>query len=498
MQEQQHAQETAAISATSTIDKTTAADRLPTEDKTNEKFLTNGTDLWQLVRSGFLFPQVNHARIDKSLKQYRKNPRAVERTLSKATPYLRYVYSRIASRNMPTELVLLPFVESAYDPLAFSQGRAAGLWQFIPGTGKHFGLQQNWWYDGRRDVVASTDAALDYLEQLNKEFDGDWLHALAAYNAGGGTLRKAIRKNREAGKPTDYWSLKLSAETTGYVPRLLALKTIIAKPAQYGFKLDAITPTPVFAVVDTGSQIDLAIAAELAGIEISELQALNPGFNRWATPPEGPHQLAIPSANAEQFKLALAELPESKKVKWVRHRIRRGETLGHIARKYKTTVAVVQQTNGLKGSNIRTGTHLLVPVAAKDPQVYAAFSPGQAVGHKKTTYTVQPGDSLWKIARSHRVSMHNLADWNNLHKNKYIKPGQRLVLWNSKHASARATTRQITYTVRTGDSLSAISNKFNVSVDSLRRWNASAKRKYIQPGDKLKIHVDVTRQALSS
>ncbi len=316
------------------------------------------TDLWHLVRSGFSFPQENHSRINKSLKQYRKNPRAIERSLVKATPYLQYVYHQITRRGLPTELVLLPFVESTYDPFAFSHGSAAGLWQFIPSTGKQFGLQQNWWYDGRRDVVASTKAALDYLEQLNNTFDGDWLITMAAYNAGGGTLRKAIRKNREAGKPIDYWSLKLPRETAHYVPKLLALKSIIAEPSRHGFELDALSPGPVFSVIDTGSQIDIAIAAELAGIEISEMQTLNPGFNRWATPPEGPHQLVIPSDKAEQFRQALAELPASNRIKWVRHKIRRGETLGHIANRYQTTVTVIKQTNGMNGTNIRTGrTH---------------------------------------------------------------------------------------------------------------------------------------------
>jgi membrane-bound lytic murein transglycosylase D len=463
-----------------------------------EKMATHdGTDLWRLVRSGFSFPQENHSRIAKAFKQYRKNPHAIEQSFSKAAPYLQYVFSQTAKRGLPAELVLLPFVESTYDPFAFSNERASGLWQFIPGTGKQFGLQQNWWYDGRRDVVASTNAALDYLEQLNTEFDGDWLHTLAAYNAGGGTLRKAIRKNREAGKPVDYWSLRLPVETTHYVPKLLALKTIIIEPSRHGFEFETITPKPVFIAVNTGSQIDLAIAAELAEIEISELQALNPGLNRWATPPEGPHQLVIPRDNAEKFKTALENLPEDKRIKWVRHKIRKGGTLSHIAVQYKTTTAVIKQINGLGGNTIKIGHHLLVPVSAKDPQVYAALGFGKNYRNRKTTYTVQPGDSLWKIARSHHVSTRNLTDWNRLNKNMYIKPGQKLVIWIADRVPAGRTNRHITYTIRKGDSLFAISRKFNVSIDSLKRWNSLSTRKYLQPGDKLEIHVDVTQQALS-
>jgi len=479
------------------VDKTTSV----TAQRQGETGTRQGqTDLWHLVRSGFSFPQENHSRINKSLKQYRKNPHAIEQSLVKATPYLQYVYHQINRRGMPTELVLLPFVESTYDPFAFSHGSAAGLWQFIPSTGKQFGLQQNWWYDGRRDVVASTKAALDYLEQLNNTFDGDWLITMAAYNAGGGTLRKAIRKNREAGKPIDYWSLKLPRETAHYVPKLLALKSIIAEPSQHGFELDALSPGPVFSVVDTGSQIDIAIAAELAGIEISEMQALNPGFNRWATPPEGPYQLVIPSGKAEQFRQALAELPASNRIKWVRHKIRRGETLGHIANKYQTTVTVIKQTNGMNGTNIKTGQHLLVPVSAKDPQTYAALRQGKQYRNKntRTTYTVRPGDNLWDISRTYKVSTRNLIRWNLLNRNAYIKPGQKLVIWSSDRISTSKTNRQITYTVRKGDSLFVISRKFKVSIAALKKWNSLARGKYLQPGDKLKIHVDITQQALSS
>ena len=229
----------------------------------------------------------DQARLDAQRKWFLRHPDYMGRVSKRARPFLYHIVKRLNEENMPIELALLPIVESAYDPFAYSHGRASGMWQFIPGTGKRFGMKQTWWYDGRRDVIASTDGAIKYLKYLNKMFDGDWLHALAAYNSGEGRVLRAIKKNKAKGKSTDFWSLELPKETRAYVPKLLALADILKHQDKYNFKWPAITNAPVVEIVNVGSQIDLALAASMAGLTIAELQALNPGYNRWATDPDG-------------------------------------------------------------------------------------------------------------------------------------------------------------------------------------------------------------------
>jgi membrane-bound lytic murein transglycosylase D len=320
-------------------------------------------DLLEQLRQGFGLPIVERLEVTHESERFARHPGHLERVLERARPYLPYVAQEIEARGLPGELAFLPVIESAFDPFAYSHGRAAGLWQIIPGTGSRFGLKQNWWYDGRRDVVESTRAALDYLEYLHGMFEGDWLLAIAAYNAGEGSVLRAIRSNRAAGRETDFWHLRLPGETRAYVPRLLGLAAVLADPEAHGLSLPEIPAGPAFTEVELDGQIDLAIAAELADIELSELQALNPGFNQWATDPDGPHRLLLPVEAAEGFSSALAELPADERVRWRRHQIRPGETLGGLARRYHTTVDVLQSVNGLKGTQIRAGAYLMIPVS---------------------------------------------------------------------------------------------------------------------------------------
>ena len=323
--------------------------------------------LWNKLASGFDLPSQDNARIRLHRDRYLKSRSFFPRLQKRAAPFLLHISRELEKRNMPMEIALLPMVESAYDPFAYSHGRAAGLWQFIPSTGKYYGLKQNWWYDGRRDVLDSTTAALDYLQHLHKRFDGDWLLALAAYNSGSATVRRAQRKNKKNNQPTTFWDLDLPKETRAYVPKLLALKQMIAEPAQYSLTLDYLSDKPVFEVADTQGQIDLAIAAKLAGISLETLYRFNPGFNRWATPPKGPHRLLVPVENAKQLRVGLEDLPLKQRVQWIRHKIKNGDTLGHIAKHYHTTSQALRSANDLNGSSIRSGRHLLVPVASQSP-----------------------------------------------------------------------------------------------------------------------------------
>jgi peptidoglycan lytic transglycosylase D len=462
---------------------------------------SDSSEFWQQLREGFLLSAEPRDSVTRQISFYSREPRQVESILQRGEPYLAYIYEEVRKRDLPNEIVLLPFIESGYDPYAYSYGHAAGLWQFIPGTGKHYGLKQDWWYDGRRDVVASTDAALNYLDNLQQEFDGDWLLALAAYNAGEGTVHQAIKRNRKKGKPVDFWHLDLPRETAIYVPRLLAISAIIRQPGKYGVHLSPVAESPAFTVVNTHAQLDLAVAARLADMDMKELQLLNPGFNRWAMHPQGPHRLVVPVDKSDVFKKNLAALPASQRVKWLRHKVRRGETLGHIANRYDTTVTVLRNTNELRSDTIRIGQQLIIPVAARDSTHYASLvkdKPAQGSG-KSHTYRVHNGDSLWLIARTYNISVKQLSQWNNLSADAPIKPGQQLTIRKQQNPTlASNTVRPISYTVRKGDSLFLISQKFNVSVNDLKEWNALEEQKYLKPGQKLKLYIDVVRLSQNS
>ncbi|MEM8548574.1 MAG: transglycosylase SLT domain-containing protein, partial [Pseudomonadota bacterium] len=291
-------------------------------------------DLLGRLRSDFSWPITGAERTEAQQRWYVRHPEYLNRVFERGRPYLHHIMEALAARGMPAELALLPIVESAFDPFAYSHGRAAGLWQFIPGTGRRFGLRQDWWYDGRRDVVAATDAALRYLTYLAERYDGDFELAVAAYNCGEGTVDRAIKRNRSAGKPTDFWSLRLPRETSSYVPKLIALADIVARPDAFGLTLPVIADEPAIARVATGGQIDLALAASLAGMDVDELYKLNPGFNQWATSPNGPHHLVVPTTQAEQLTTALAALPAAERMRWQRHKVKNGQTLSHIADQY--------------------------------------------------------------------------------------------------------------------------------------------------------------------
>jgi membrane-bound lytic murein transglycosylase D len=455
------------------------------------------TLFWQQLRSGLQLDGSRHAEVQRELAHYRRNAGQVEVVFQRGAPYLGYIQGEVSKRGFPAEITLLPFVESSYDPFAYSHGRAAGLWQFIPETARIYGLQQDWWYDGRRDVVASTQAALDYLDRLQQQFDGDWLLALAAYNSGSGTVSRAIRRNRKAGKPADFWHLALPPETSDYVPKLLAISAVVAQPDTYGISLEPLPVQAMFEVVPTGGQLDLAVAAELAGLDTEELHRLNPGFNRWATHPDGPHRLAIPNDRVSEFRDNLAALPEAERIKWVRHKIQQGDTLSQIATHYDTTTAVLMRTNNLDGTGIRAGKHLLIPVAAKQPALANHLQPERTAANK-LTYRVRNGDSLWSIAGRYKVSVRQVTRWNRLDSGALIRPGQQLVIWQSRKGGAEEIVRTVHYRVRSGDSLYRIAQKFSVSITDLRRWNKLSRGKYLQPGQHLKLYVDVTRQTHSN
>jgi membrane-bound lytic murein transglycosylase D len=395
------------------------------------------------------------------------------------------------------ELALLPIVESSFDAFAYSHGSAAGLWQFVPATGEYYGLAQNFWYDGRRDVVAATDAALTYLARLNARFDGDWNNAIAAYNSGGGRVNSAIRKNRNLGKPTDFFSLDLPKETSGYVPKLLALADIIANQEKYGIEIPAITNKQVVELVNPKEQLDLAIAADYANISVKELQSLNPAYNQWATAPDEHQQMLIPVGSVDSFHQKVAE-NRGKGMRLVRYQVQSGDSLSVLAQKYNTTTRVIQTANNLPGHSIRVGQHLMIPTSTQEEKAYAlssanrlAQTQSRARGQYQLTHTVESGDSLWTIARANKVSHQSLAKWNGMGPRDTLRIGQKLVIW--KNGSEGAIIRTVFYKVRSGDTISAIASRFKVKSNDIIKWNELQKSKYLQPGQKLKLYVDVTK-----
>lgn len=381
--------------------------------------------VWSTLRDGFALPVQDHPRIDREVRRLTRSPVAFQALIVRSEPYLHHVLAAVTEAGLPAEIALLPAVESGFRAHAYSPNGAAGLWQFMPATGKMLGLNRDWWTDNRRDVEASTEAAITYLTKLHGRFDGDWMHALAAYNAGTGTVKRAIRLANKRRQPTDFWSLDLPGETDAYVPRLLALVRVVQDPEAYGVDLPEIQDMPYFTSVATGGQIDLSVAAKLAGIPVEDLLRLNPAYRRWATHPQGPHALLVPVGLAPAFEQALAELPDDRRLRWHRHQIVRGDSLIKIARQYDVSVAAIKQTNRLKDSRIRAGRDLLIPVSEGLDVSIAEASNSQA--KQRVRYRVRRGDSLWTISRRFEVSIADLRRWNQV--GRYLQPGDRLTLY---------------------------------------------------------------------
>lgn len=455
-------------------------------------------DVWQRVRAGFIMTPASplNKPTQKQLSRFLKNPQYLDIVAERARPYLHHIVSELDKRNMPMEIALLPVIESGFKPYVYSSSGAAGIWQFMPATGRVFGLEQNGWYDGRRDIVASTDAALDYLQKLHGDF-GDWQLALAAYNAGEGRVGRAIKKNKKAGKNTDFWSLDLPAETTAYIPKLMAVSHLVFQPSHYGLTLRPIENKPVFAVVGTGSQLDLALAAELAGITSDELYQFNPGFNYWATQPGGPHEIVLPIEKVDNFKRKLAALPAQDRMQWERHKIKQGESLGVIAENYNTTVSVLKKTNKLRSNNIRAGRHLLIPVSVGKASDFVSHDKvakkkiaKKPKNSRKVVHVVQKGDTWWDLANDYDVDVRQLASWNGKLPRDTLSLGQKLTVWSSDNQASPNNSKAIDYQIKSGDSLWKISKQFDVSVAEVREWNGLSARALLKPGQTLKLFLE--------
>jgi membrane-bound lytic murein transglycosylase D len=469
-------------------------------------------DLFDRMRAGFKLEDADRHAVDQQTDWYADHPDYLERAFGRAELYMYHIITELEARGMPLEIALLPVVESAFEPYAYSRARAAGMWQFIPGTGSRFGLKQNWWYDGRRDVVESTRAAFDYLQFLHDEFNGDWLLAIAAYNCGEMNVTRAIRANIAAHKPIDFWSLKLPKETRAYVPKLLAMRRLVADPEAFGLGFSRIPNQPYFVRVETQGQIDLKVAADIAGISHEQLYELNPAFHRWATDPSGPHYLLLPTDVAEVFKQNVTQLSPEQRLSATIYTVKKGDSVASVAKKFSTSAEVVREMNDLPTGPLTVGVDLRVPAAGVTlpPKVMLAAARvdgkrDRALRGRQHVHVVRRGDSLWGIARRTGIDVNTLAMMNGMQPGDTLRAGQRLKLTKSSStASSRGTklastttassgARPVTYTVRSGDTLSAIARMFQVTVAQIADWNAIGSHASIKPGQKLTIRVSSSR-----
>jgi membrane-bound lytic murein transglycosylase D len=452
-------------------------------------------NVWERLVHSFDLPECSdhQSAVDWAV-WYAQRPDYMERVVKRSQPWIWMIAEELEFRGMPGELALLPIVESAYDPFAYSSGRALGTWQFVSATGRQYGLQQNWWYDGRRDVWASTHAALDYLMDLHAMFDGDWLLALASYNSGQGRVGRSVARNERAGLPADFWNIKLPRETRGYVPKLMGLTCLFRDPEKYGYTLPDTPNQQVVAAVDPGAQTDLVLVSQVTGVDIDILFTLNPGYNRWATSPEGPHQVVLPTQAATRFETYLQDANPMGMMKWDQVTVQPGDSLSKLASVHHVPVSVIKTVNDLDSDMIRAGQKLRLPrddAMLVDPLYAAAATELQQlqaglIATNRVTHNVRSGESLSVIARRYKVSQRDLMQWNKLSDPNKLRVGQTLVVFHSPAQQAPKPASQ-NYTVRSGDSLWSIARKHKVKLQDLMQWNDLDTASVLQPGQSLKI-----------
>lgn len=445
---------------------------------------TSQDDLWQRLRKGLeLKEHYDNPGIEKQVVWYSNSQTYIDNVMKRGQFFLYHIITELEANDMPLELAMLPAVESAFNPLAYSHSHASGLWQFIPGTGSRFGLKRDWWYDGRRDPVASTEAAIQYLKYLHKYFDGDWLLALAAYNSGEGNVRRAIERNKRDGKPTDFWSLGLPRETRAYVPQLLAISRIVANPEKHGIALPELANSPYFTTVRLPEQIDLSRAAKMARMDAKELFQLNAGYSRRVTHPESPQHILLPIQKATHFQMTLASTPRAEWAPIKQYVVKSGDTLSEIARLHRVPIKHLRSKNSLAGNHLSIGQKLKIPGTGFDSPLGGAVD----------IYTVRSGDSLWNIAKNKKTSIHDIAKWNSLDVKSPLRPGQKLKVRAGGNSTTTASVKKLRYKVRRGDSLYQIASKFNLKISDILEWNKLNKKNYLQPGQRLTLFVDVLK-----
>ena len=432
-------------------------------------------DVWEVLRNQLsISHEVNRPEVQEQIRWLMSHPSYVNKVCRQSEPYIYHIVAQIKKRHLPGELALLPMIESAFDPFAYSGKGAAGLWQLMPKTGNELGLKQDWWSDARRSIGPSTNAALNYLVYLNRQFNGHWILAIASYDAGEGTISRAIKATAPPGKPVDFWNLPMPDETKVYVPRLFALAEIINNPARYHVSLPVIPYLPYFEEVSIDSPIDLSHAAKLAGISYKELIKLNPGFNRWTTNPYKPFKLLLPAEKVERFNFNLSNIPAEQRVSWTKLTLLKGDMVNNIATRYHTTATLIKQVNQLNTEYIKPNQTILIPnanhttIAKGKEQEKPAISPlvhALAIARNhRLIHIVQDKDTYQTLYKLYGVSAADVKKWNKLSANAPLKKGQQLVLWKTIKPA-------INYVVKPGDTLSTIAKQHQTKIQLLLALN---------------------------
>ena len=456
--------------------------------------------VWDRIRAGFAIPNLDSAAVDRWTERYSKDPAYLLRMANRASQYLYNIVEEVEARNMPMELALLPFVESAFQPEALSRAKAAGLWQFMPATGKDYELEQNLWRDDRRDVLESTRAALDYFEYLHGLF-GDWQLTLAAYNWGEGSVQRAISRAKRRKQPTDYAHLRMPRETANYVPKLEAIKRIVSDPAKYGIELPDVGNEPYFVQVTKPRDIDVKTAAELAGMPLDEFRRLNPSYKLPVIVASHNNIMLLPADRVDFFLDNLASWMDSGQPlsRWSTYKLKQGESLALVAARAGMTEDYLREVNGSpKGRRVLPNSTLLI-LAEGDDQIDISAEEADAklrlsplTTWRRVTYRVRSGDTISGIARRWHITSRSIITANRLRSDR-LRIGQRLILTvpNVERSPIIEPTsapkgKHVIYTVKSGDTLGRIALRYGVSTASLRMTNR-IRGNMIRPGQRLRI-----------
>ncbi len=458
----------------------TVTTSIPLAVQSSAQSLSELPDVWLRIRAQIQIAVPNTLEVTEQREFYRRNQRLLNQVAVRAEPFLYHVVTELERRKMPVELALLPIVESSFNPLA-NAGAPAGLWQIVPQTARNFGLQRNDWYDGRKDPIASTEAALDYLQYLYNNLGEDWLNAVAGYNSGEGRVLNAIAANQAKGMPIDFWSLNLPKLSTVYLPKWLALIDLLQHSEKYEISWQAIDNKPQIGFTNIKGPVDLNQVANLTQLSLSEIKTLNPGFKRNNTPP-GEQPLVLPLAKMDLFAKNRSQLRSIRLEDIARYKVKSGDSLGVIASKHDMTVAKLKQLNQLKSDRLTIGQQLYISNVANGTVQVTSSS------RKSVNYQVKSGDNLWLIAKQFKVDPDDLAALNKLSANSGLKPGQSLKIPASRiESKARAGQKKQLYIVKAGDSLDKIAKKQKVKLTDLLKWNRLTADTLLQPGQKLQL-----------